>query len=682
MPSRLCFRPACPASAVTHLVLAFLTVALAANDFVLSAEPVSHLPLRSTEPVKGRKSNPISELIVDGKTGDDSNAGSLDKPLRTIGEAIRRAQPLMTITLRAGVYRDPVYVAAQGMAKAPITFRSFPGESAILDGSLAAFFDDPASAWEPVTDGAEGEFRSTRAYPNLRNIVGSFGDSMIGLNTYFYLSDLRATNETIRWPGGTRDDDEDILPLWCGPGIFYDTMSGHIHARLSHTHLPAAKLDGEAGAATPLPNYTGETDPRKVPLILAPFRSTPLVIDGASHVRIHDLTIRGGGYDAVRIEQSQHVEFDNVTIWCGTYGIRAAGSGPLKLHRCGLYGNCPPWLFRGDTSKRAYPGRPLRDITRLNTHASLVIDAGREFSVFAHPMNDHWEISHCEFTDSHDGPYLGGINLSFHHNLIENTQDDGIYLSQMYPRHLYMGSGAEIQIYENAFRGCLTAIAFGGTEDTRDRAFIYRNLFDLRSPIPTGRPTDTQADPVVAFGKPFGDHGSPPWPEMTIYHNTFIARAPARDASMGAPGAARPDHPRRVYNNLFLHLARLPGFVPLPAEAPVEADGNLYWSPGTTQEAATGLFNRYRSSPGYKTAKEKRPLGVSDRSVVADPGFTAEALADTTLQPVPNPAGPATRAGVSLPTDWPDSRPRSEKPDIGAGQQWIRAGRRAAPDVN
>jgi hypothetical protein len=656
-------------------VLAFFTASFAATDFAQAVEPVSHPPLRSTQPVKGRKSNPITELIVDGKSGDDSNAGSLVKPLRTIGEAIRRAQPQMTITLRAGVYRDPVYVAARGMFKAPITLRSFPGESAILDGSLAEFFDDPTSAWEPVPDGAKGEFRSTRPYPNLRNIVGSFGDSMIGLNTYFYLSDLRATNETIRWPGGMRDDGEDILPLSCGPGIFYDAMSGHIHVRLSHTHLPAAKLDGESGIATPLPNYTGETDPRKVPLILAPFRSTPLVIDGARHVRFSDLTIRGGGYDAVRIEQSQHVEFDNVTIWCGTYGIRASGSGPLKLYRCGLYGNCPPWLFRGDTSKRAYPGRPLRDITRLNTHASLVIDAGREFSVFAHPMNDHWEISHCEFTDSHDGPYLGGINLSFHHNLIENTQDDGIYLSQMYPRHLYMGSGAEVKVFENAFRGCLTAIAFGGTEDTRDRVFIYRNLFDLRSPILTGRPTETRPAPGIAFGKPLGDHGSPPWPEMTIYHNTFIAKAPARKAAMGTLGHVKPEHPRRVFNNLFLHLARLPGFVPPSAELPVEADGNLYWSPGTNKATAEGLFRRYRSSPGYQTAKEKRPLGVSDRSIVADPGFVDEALADTNLQPIPADGGSVTKAGVELPAEWPDSRPRVEKPDIGSGREWIAVGR-------
>ena len=86
----------------------------------------------------------------------------------------------------------------------------------------------------------------------------------------------------------------------------------------------------------------------------------------------------------------------------------------------------------------------------------------REFEVFAHPCNDNWEISYCEFTNSHDGPYLGGVSMKFHHNLIEETQDDGVYLSPMYPRHLFMGSGAEIHIFQNVFRGCLTALAFGG----------------------------------------------------------------------------------------------------------------------------------------------------------------------------------------------------------------------------
>ncbi len=57
-----------------------------------------------------------------------------------------------------------------------------------------------------------------------------------------------------------------------------------------------------------------------------------------------------------------------------------------------------------------------------------------------------------------------------------------------------MGGGAEIHIFQNVFRGCLTALAFGGSEDTRDKVFVYRNVFDLRPQVLTGRPSVRERD--------------------------------------------------------------------------------------------------------------------------------------------------------------------------------------------
>ena len=45
----------------------------------------------------------------------------------------------------------------------------------------------------------------------------------------------------------------------CGPGVWYDMKTGRIHARLGHTNL--AHLGDQ--------NYRGETDPRKLPLVIA-----------------------------------------------------------------------------------------------------------------------------------------------------------------------------------------------------------------------------------------------------------------------------------------------------------------------------------------------------------------------------------------------------------------------------
>ena len=205
-----------------------------------------------------------------------------------------------------------------------------------------------------------------------------------------------------------------------GPGTWYDAQTGHIHIRLQHTHLPG------------IDNYRGETDPRKLQLVIAPYRSTPLHIDGAQHVRIQDLIIRGGGYDTVVMDQASDIDFDNVTVWCGTYGLRSKGVRKFRFYRSALYGSIAPWTTRRDSSLNAYPGRSTRDIMRLNTHALLVTDANGEFSVYHYPFNDDWEIAYSEFTEASDGLYLGGIGLRFHHNLIENMQDDGIYLSPMF----------------------------------------------------------------------------------------------------------------------------------------------------------------------------------------------------------------------------------------------------------
>src|SRR5262249_26367223 len=196
---------------------------------------------------------------------------------------------------RGGVFHENVYCAVAGRKDAPITIRSFPGEQAILDGGLSEFFAAPDKAWEPAPGGAAGEFRSVRPYKNVRDVVGLFGDSMIALQTYWPITDVRADNEL--WIDAP-DKKSMILPIYCGPGLWYDRDSGHIHVRLAHTNL---KTPG-------LANYRGETDPRKLPLVIAPFKSTPLFVDMAKHVRFQDLVIRGGGHNAVVLQMGIDIE--------------------------------------------------------------------------------------------------------------------------------------------------------------------------------------------------------------------------------------------------------------------------------------------------------------------------------------------------------------------------------------
>jgi len=85
-------------------------------------------------------------------TGSDTNTGTKDQPLLTVGRAMQLADAGTTIWLRGGVYYEGnLEFAKKGATDRPIVLRSFPGEKAVLDGS------DPdligAGAWQPVGDG-------------------------------------------------------------------------------------------------------------------------------------------------------------------------------------------------------------------------------------------------------------------------------------------------------------------------------------------------------------------------------------------------------------------------------------------------------------------------------------------------------------------------------------------------
>ena len=281
----------------------------------------SHPPLRVNPPASARPATSGPARYVDPSKGDDRAAGTLEQPWRSVGHALTEIVAGETLYLRQGTYYETLHVAVRGTADKPITIRSFPGEQATISGNFAEFVDAPATAWEPVVDGAPGEFRSTRRYPNIRDVVGSFGDSHIGLQTYYHQIDLAAQGETFVWPEGKKNTEADIAPIYLGPGLWRDPHTARIHARLAHTHLPA-----------PIANYQGETDPRKLPLIVAPFESVPVYLNGAQHLVLQDLIIQGAGYTALVLDHTSHVTLDNLTIWCGAYGLRAGSTKIGRAH--------------------------------------------------------------------------------------------------------------------------------------------------------------------------------------------------------------------------------------------------------------------------------------------------------------------------------------------------------------
>jgi hypothetical protein len=162
---------------------------------VASAQAVSHPPLRPLPEVSKRPMAKGPRFFVDPARGKDDAAGSETAPWRTINHALKQLRAGDTLYLRSGVYREQVYCAVAGKPDAPITIRAYPGERVILDGGLAEFFDEPAKAWAPHPQGAADEYRSVKAYKNIRDVLGLFGDSHVALQTYWHTMDLRAKNE-------------------------------------------------------------------------------------------------------------------------------------------------------------------------------------------------------------------------------------------------------------------------------------------------------------------------------------------------------------------------------------------------------------------------------------------------------------------------------------------------------
>lgn len=138
-------------------------LAVSVADFAHGEETwKSHRPLRVAPAASNRALPAGPMLVIDAENGNDGNAGTQAAPLRTVQVAINRATPGTTVTLRGGVYFERLVIAARGTAEKPFTLRSWPGETAVIDGSWSEFSQSPDKSWQPIGDGAAVNFGQRR----------------------------------------------------------------------------------------------------------------------------------------------------------------------------------------------------------------------------------------------------------------------------------------------------------------------------------------------------------------------------------------------------------------------------------------------------------------------------------------------------------------------------------------
>lgn len=643
-----------PRAALAAVLAVGLSLAAA---YAAQAEFASHRPMR---PLPQPSERPLAEgpaYYVDAARGDDANDGSAQRPWGTIIYALTQLKPGDTLVLRGGVYYENVIMGLRGEEGRPITVRSHPGELAIVDAGYREFLENPAEAWEPYPGGTPGEFRSTQSYPALGEgtgrrgvpVVGNFGDSMIPLHGYNGWTstdrgnpmDMRAAPAEYEGIGG-KDKEQGI---YCGPGVWLDGETLRVHVRLAHTVFEG--LDDR--------NYSGETDPRNLPLVIGG-RLNALLVENAAHVRIQDIAFRGTRTATVRVQNSRQIEFDGVHVYGGSPAFSVEGTDGLRIVHSAIRSVSAPWSNRASEKYRGL--------------SAYLFVAGRR--------NRDFTMAWSEFSDSHDGLIIGSIHgLRFHNNRVDNFNDDGLYLTTGYP------PGRDIHIYQNLVSRCLGSFSFAGRGAGQEEtiAYIHRNVFDLREPINRGFARFSDAQLLLS-------HGSPQFMPMLFYHNTVILPDSSWRGHYGAGLSQRGigavhqgEYRREILNNIFMHVQGMPGLQffygagdEWPEETKLVADYNLHWGFLEGPEYEGDFFaarrrQQRRQPDWWERSKEVYEPGWTANDLFADPKFAAftpdlEEADDFRLDE----ESPAVGAGVPLAEDWPDPfRPEGEAaPDIGA----------------
>src|SRR5262249_35782843 len=157
--------------------------------------------------------------------------------------------------------------------------------------------------------------------------------------------------------------------------LWFNRDTERIHVRLAHNQLPGL---GER-------SYRGETDPRKLSLIVAAgFGDDVLRINGVRHVRIQGLVLRGAtGSPMIHVYGAEDIHLNHLAVFGGFPALLVNASKDVRVTHSAFRGLAAPWSGRAHMK---YRGTPSYQVILQNNQ----------------PGNENIELAWCEFTDGHD----------------------------------------------------------------------------------------------------------------------------------------------------------------------------------------------------------------------------------------------------------------------------------------
>jgi hypothetical protein len=599
------------------------------------------------------------------------------------------------LLLRGGSYvRRVVIREVIGTSAQPKVISSYPGERAVIDGTLEDFREVPNDLWKPGSGIDSDEYISVSPYEHDDNNAarGSFLDrnSHIRLITHQFLEDLQSENErcghlprdqVVDGPEPAPDvegtpgaDEKTRRPfVYMGPGLHQDD-EGFIHVRLSPTHNNLAGF----------PDYDGPSDPGSVSLAIWTSVVATLKIVKCRSLQLCDITVRHGTTTVV-VEDCTDVRLDHVEVFAGNAGIELRGCSGTVLTHCLFDGGLPPWHFRSDRKDEFLlasdtDGRP--HAPGENTMKALL--GGRENCQAT-------TISFCEFVNGHDN-FLFGSGVEFSRNWVKNMNDDAIVIDTE--------NAADHRIFGNVIEQCQVAISSGGKVVAGGGTLVFRNLIDLRRPFAKNRPRPVGA--VDGKGLPLPDpqfnagdilatgvlyKSNEPDGPLAIFQNTIVLKDQESRESFAFFRGYEGPAPLRSYNNIFVSVNTVPGsdrpifFLPDPDLPLAETNGNAYHRAGQYIDGPL-LRRRLPLKVFPSLADWHSSTEFHDSELTHPPGYEHDAIESFPMfrrfNPTQaGPAGaddmrvagdsPALRAGVVLADDLrqADGAPTDERPDMG-----------------